>query len=206
MKTISIIFFLLSFFSVFSQDDDEDDFNLKISLAPAALIDGIEGPNLKCGIEAQYKKIGLSTEGGIYFSRLGKGLNSRTTLKYYFSNYYDFYFGLQYFYKDCTIPAIKQIIEDSSTVTLNYKVHKIVNSLTVTFGTTNQLFNSDNIYYDLFVGIGIRHKNINQIGLTEKQNNAIDQRESHFIQSYYSIGKNYSPDFLIGIRLYFHAL
>lgn len=184
----------------------QTDFSLKVSLAPAALLDGIEGPNLKCGIEPQYKRLGLAVEGGVYFSRFGQGLNSRTTLKYYFGKELSYYVGLQYFYKDCIIPTTKQIVVDSSKVSLDFKVHKIVNSLTLTFGTTNQLFKVDNIYFDLFAGLGFRHKNINQIGLTAEQNQASDQKEGHLIQSYYTLGKYYAPDFVVGLRLYFYAL
>lgn len=202
MKNIYTILLSLTLLSIHSQSD----FSMKVSLAPLSLFDGIEGPNVKCGIEPQYKRLGLAVEGGIYFSKYGQGLNTRTTFKYYFGKELNYYVGMQYFYKDCTIPGAKQISVDSSKVNLSFKVHKIVNSLTINFGTTNQFFKLDHIYFDLFAGIGARHKNINQIGLTETENSAPDQREGHLIQSYYALGKKYTPDLIIGFRLYFYAL
>jgi hypothetical protein len=202
MRYIWTIFFTLTLISLKSQDD----FSLKVSLAPLALVDIIEGPNLKLGIESQYKRLGLCNEGGIYFSKYGQGLNTRNTLKYYFGYDLNYYIGIQYLYKDCIIPASKKIMVDSTKVSLSFKAHKIVNSLTINFGTTNTLFHYDDIYYDIFAGVGIRYSNNNQIGLTDFEAQAMDQTENHFIQSHYSFGKHYFPDVVIGLRLYFYAL
>lgn len=210
MKNLLTFIFLTVSVSSFGQEkQNKDDSSNKvcIKIAPLALIDIYSGSSYRIGTEFKlYKNFSLALEGGGYLKNYNgmkdiKGYTFKTELKKYLKSKYENvgnYISLEYFYK-------RQSYNFSDSILIApyyykaYNVNKYITCLTIKYGV--MAVSKSNFILDVFVGVGIRFKNVGCTLTEEEMKHRKDYNDSQSQPFMNGCDKVIYPNFDAGVKV-----
>lgn len=195
---------LLFFCWLGSASAQMDRLRLGLTLQPLPLFEFYQGGNLRLGLQTRIApRLFLHGEYGQYLNALHyntrqlQGYNWRIALQYNYSAFY--YVSLDYFYKDHAFQLTDEIDLQGMLSEKSYRLQKYSNAITLKWG--KMVWTKKNrLYTDLYMGAGLRLRNVSQSGLTQEEFQNITS-SSIIYQSARKTGQIISPEFSFGFRL-----
>ena len=147
----------------------------------------------------------LAITNGFSYGFIWYFLKEKVEIKLYFreddlKNYRNYVSG-GFTYKESQRNYGDSIYTDTSNYYTKYEVHRIIRAYTARYG---QIYSFDQkLFFEWYVGIGVRYRNISCLGLTneEIQNRIIGSPER---AAFYHCGKSTVPDVVLGFKLGFN--
>lgn len=198
------LYFIITFLPAGSAQMDQ--LRLGLTLQPLPLVEFYQGGNLRVGLQGRVApRLFLHGEFGKYLPFLSyntselSGYNWRAELQYNYSAFY--YFALSYFYKDHSFTLEDEVANNGLVSQEVYRLQKYANSLTFKWGKLAWM-KRKNAYTDIYIGGGLRVRNVQQSGLTDQEFENINSN-SIVYRSARKQGQIFSPELCFGFRLGF---
>lgn len=210
MNLYKTLFFLFFVSFSFSQENNK---KLFVTIAPLSLIDINDGSSVRLGLEKQvFNRLFAHVETGFYLGNLKLyKINPRGHIfkagidysikyeKYGDEEKYN-YVGFEYQYKDQDFEFVDSLEINSVRFEKQYPINRKMNCFSIKYGTK---IVSAKLFFDLYVGLGIRYMNSSS-NLTEEEVNGLirdDGSGYNQIDSFNaSTGKFTTPNFILGFK------
>jgi hypothetical protein len=212
-KTIILFNLIWISCSLYSQDSayisPPKEMKYYLTASPLALLEYIEGPNIRIGFMADFNQaFSLTNEFSYLFvTDYTRGFKDRALVKFYLNEFDQddgrFYLGLQYQYKNNYVTTFKRY-SDTLKPNVIFTMHKRAHSLMLVFGKETRW--RGRFYIDPFIGLGYRRRNIDITGLEPDEDPhheySIDEEDPDYgATPYRGRGVSHTVDFTLGVRL-----
>lgn len=205
MKCNKIILIVVFFFCWLGMTSAQmNRLRLGLTLQPLPLFEFYQGGNLRLGLQTQIApQVFFHGEYGHYFdflrynTRQLQGYNWRLALQYNYSAFY--YISIDYFYKDHAFNLRDEIDIQGTLMEKSYRLQKYSNAITIKWGKMVWM-KKKRYYTDLYMGVGLRLRNVHQSGLTNEELQNITS-SSFVYRAARKTGQIISPEFSFGFRL-----